>query len=376
MQRLIVAFVVIASWLGAREAAAYPQFTLSHEPTCTGCHLSPAGGNLLNENGLALAESMSQFGTAPEFFYGKVPTPGWLTLGGDLRGAGGYLQAPTKTLVAFPMQLELSAAAQLKKFSLHVTFGSRPAEVGNETATHVWSREHYVMWQQEEAGADGLFVRVGRFMPVFGLRLVEHPAYTRRFGGTPLYSDTYGVAVEYIEPKWEAHVTGFIDDPLVHTVDPKNGVAGYAELRIGDRGAVGAEGMYARSDDDQKIRAGLTGKLYVPAADLVVQGEVQFVNQLIDKSSTNQVGGAPLQIVSYLMGSFTLADHYLLDIGLGHYDSNFRFRGLDRDALDVNLHWFTTSHLELLLTNRVELLGFGQGGPTGAYSLFQIHYRL
>jgi hypothetical protein len=378
IRQLAVAIVVIATWIGigAGDARAYPQYTLSHEPTCTGCHLSPAGGNLLNENGLAMAEAMSQFGTAPEFFYGKVPTPGWLTLGGDLRGAGGYLQSPTKTLVAFPMQIEAYAAATAKNFSLHVTFGSRPTQVGNEGATHVWSREHYLMWQQHAGGSEGLYVRAGRFMPVFGLRLAEHPAYTRRYGGTPLYSETYGAAVEYIDPKWEAHLTGFIDDPVINTVDPKNGVAGYAEVRLGEHAAVGAEGMYAQSADDKKIRAGVTGKVYVPQAKLLLQSEVQFVNQLIDTSPTNKVGGAPLQIVGYLLGSFTLGDAYLLDVGLGHYDSNIRFRLLDRDCIDINLHWFTTSHLELLLTNRVELLGFTEGGPTGAYSLVQVHYRL
>ena len=42
---------------------------------------------MLNENGGVFAENFSQFGTAPEFMYGKVPLPSWLALGGDLRGA-------------------------------------------------------------------------------------------------------------------------------------------------------------------------------------------------------------------------------------------------------------------------------------------------
>ena len=53
-------------------------------------------------------------------------------------------------------------------------------------------------------------MRVGRFMPVFGLRFAEHVMYTRQYGGTPLYGETYGLAVEYITPKYEAHLTGFI----------------------------------------------------------------------------------------------------------------------------------------------------------------------
>ena len=33
-----------------------------------------------------MAENISQFGTAPEFFYNKIKLPSWLDLGGDLQG--------------------------------------------------------------------------------------------------------------------------------------------------------------------------------------------------------------------------------------------------------------------------------------------------
>ena len=91
--------------------------------------------------------------------------------------------------------------------------------------------------------SEGLYVRAGRFMPVIGLRLAEHPLYIRRFGGTQLYAETYGAAVEYVTPAWEAHVTGFIEDPFIDAVDHSNGAAAYAELRVGEHAAVGVEGM-------------------------------------------------------------------------------------------------------------------------------------
>jgi hypothetical protein len=52
--------------------------------------------------------------------------------------------------------------------------------------------------------------------------------------------------------------------------------------------------------------------------------------------------------------------------------------GLDRDALDVNLHWFMTSHVELVLQNRIEGIGIGAstGGATSGWSLLHAHYRL
>jgi len=360
----------------SRVAEAYPQFQLSRDQTCTGCHISPAGGNLLNENGHTVAESTSQLGTAPEFFYGKIPLPDWLVLGGDLRGAAGYIKTPEEALVGFPMQIELYINAKFGPISIHINGGPRPPTLGNENATRVWSREHYLMWQQKPDENEGLYVRAGRFMPVMGLRLAEHPLYTRRYGGTQLYADTYGLAVEYVAPKFEAHVTGFIKDPVIDPVENANGGAAYVETRLSETVAIGAEGMYKQTADDKQFHIGLVGKLYLPGPDLLFQTEIQFVNQLVDKTPTNPVGGAPKGFVGMLMVSRMLGDFLLLDVGLGHYDSNFRIANLDRDCVDLNLHYFMTSHLELVLNARYEMIGFGKGGEDGAYALAQLHYRL
>ncbi len=378
MLRLVVITVVTAAAVAiARPAAAYPQYQLSRDQTCSGCHLSPAGGGLLTENGYSVAETLSQFGTAPEFLNGVLPTPSWLALGGDLRGAGGYVKTPNDEPAVFPMQAELYAHATLGGFSLHVTGGARPAKwiTGNGTPgvfDRLWSREHYVMWQQDESAREGLFVRAGRFMPVFGLRLAEHPVYTRRYGGTPLYADTYGAAVEYVTSAWEAHVTGFVEDPLIDPVSHDSGAAAYGEVRLNAQLQVGGELMVTSATDHVRIRGGATAKLYLPSADALVQAEVQYARMQIDG------GRAPNQIVAYVMGSKFFGSAMLLDVGLGHYDENVAIRGLDRDAVDVNLHWFVTSHFELVLQNRIEGLGVGQsvGGPTGGWTLLHAHYRL
>jgi len=363
----IIAVIGVSLGIGGT-AHAYPQFQMSRDQTCWGCHVSPSGGGILNENGLNVAESISQFGTSPEFLNKLITTPDWLALGGDFRGAYGYLQTPEKSLDPIPMQAELYANARFKDFTLHVTAGARPPEYRNESATYFWSREHYLQWQT--AAADGeLFVRVGRFMPIFGLRFAEHPDYTRRYGGTALYTDTYGVAVEYVRDKYEVHVTGFIKDPIIDPVAHDNGGAAYAEYRVTDKLAIGAEGMFTKSDDDQKIRGGLTAKVLV-APTVLIQGEGQFVNQQIVG------GGAPNQLVAYILGSWFVTDPVMVDVGLGHFDENIRIKNLDRDCVDLNIHWFTTSHIELIVTNRLEVIGQTKGGPTGAYSLLQLHYRL
>jgi hypothetical protein len=371
MRAIVVAAVMV---LATGRANAYPQFQLSRDQTCSGCHLSPAGGGLLSENGLNTADAMSQFGTSPEFMYGKLPLPDWLTLGGDFRAASGYLQTPQRYLITIPMQADLYGHVTYDHFSVQVTLGYRPPEYGNENATRVWSREHYVMWQSEPGSAYGVFVRVGRLMPVFGLRFAEHDDYTRRYGGVPLYGETYGVSAAYITEKYEAHVTGFIKDPLIDPVRHDNGGAAYAEVRLDDHTAVGAEGMITKSDDDKQFRGGVTGKYYLKGPDLLIQGELQVNNQHIGPYGLTQ-------LISYLMVSWFPRNSVLLDAGWGHFDENLRIKGLDRDAFDLNAHWFTTSHFELLLNARLELIGQASSdpntsGPTGSYVLLMGHYRL
>ena len=254
-----------------------------------------------------------------------------------------------------------------------MNFGTRPATVGNEAATRVWSREHYFMWQQNPGETEGLYIRAGRFMPVIGLRLAEHTVYTRRYGGTALYSDTYGVAVEYVNEKYEAHATGFIKDPVIDSVEHYSGGALYAEYRPTDSFAIGVEGMAEVGIDDKRYRAGLTAKAYIPAGDLLLQAEAQFVNQLVDSPDGR---GAPKGIVSYLMLSRMLGEFILVDLGVGHYDPNLRIGENERTGVDLNLHYFTTSHLELVLNTRYESIGLGKGGDPGAYAILQLHYRL
>ena len=103
---LTVAVSCMVIILCAARADAYPQYQLSHDATCTGCHLSPAGGGLLNENGLTLAESESWKGTDPAFFYG-AKLPSWLQLGGDVRGAAGAVDNGAMGAAGYPMQAEV-----------------------------------------------------------------------------------------------------------------------------------------------------------------------------------------------------------------------------------------------------------------------------
>ena len=363
---LAVACVVLAV---PAVAAAYPQFQLAREQTCTGCHISPAGGGLLTENGLAVAENTSTFGGPPEAAHGALVGPSWLAVGADVRAAAGLLQNRKLGAAAFPMQAEAEAFVHHDGLSLYATLGVQDGDT-SQPINFLQLREHYAMWQSDPGTTHGLYVRAGRFMPVYGLRFAEHNDYTRQFGQTPLYGETYGVAIEYVDPKWEGHVTGFVHDPIQDPVEHGNGGAAYLEARPVQPFAIGVEGRYAKSSDDARTAGGVTAKYWAPAANVLFQLEGQAIHQ------TFAAGGHRDQLVSYLMASWFVADGFLLDFGLSQFDADTRIKDIDLEASDVNLHWFATSHWELLLTSRIQTIALGAGGATSGYSLAQIHYRL
>ena len=362
---LALAVGVLAAATGV--AHAYPQYQLSKEPTCATCHISPSGGGLLNDYGELTAEEESQWGGNPSFLHGAVELPDWLALGGDLRGAGGlHDNGNGAGPSAFPMQAELYAAASKGAVTLYATAGITL----REDSPWPLSREHWLMWKPDEGG-EGPYVRAGRIMPVFGLRQAEHPYYTRRYGPTPLFAEVYGVNGGWLSPKLEAHVTAFVHDPLVDGTQKGNGAAAYVEKRFG-AAQLGAEAMYATSDDDGRLHAGVTGKLWLEGAKLLLSGEGMVVHQ--DFTSA----GAPsrYQLVGQLIGTYFVRPGLFVDLGVGHFAEDTAIADTFRDAVDLNVHWFPLSHLELVLTSRFQRIGLGNGGDDSGFALLQVHYRI
>ena len=367
---LVAAATVILTAGTSGTAHAYPQYQLSREQTCGACHISPAGGSLLNDNGELTDEDEAQWGGDGSFLHGKVELPAWFRFGGDVRGAAGVTDpgggiAPA----AFPMQAEFHGAALAGPLTIYADLGFTIPKEGGSPATVLMSREHYVRWNQHPDNL-GLYARAGRFMPVYGLRWAEHTEYVRRFGGTPLFGEAYGASVGWVSAGAEAHVTGFVHDRLRDSIETGDGAALYAEKRFGNA-AIGAEARYATGNDDTRTQGGVTGKVWLDGPSVLLQAEVQAVHQAF-----TDLDASRNQIVGNVMASWFVRHGYLLDVVLGHYDQDVKVPELDRDALELNLHWFPKAHVELILMTRLQTIGLGNGGDTSGYALAQLHYRL
>src|SRR6185312_8673513 len=96
-------FTAVALVLATARGFAYPQFSLGRDQaTCTGCHISPAGGGLLNENGRSMIETFSTYGGNPDPAHGRLDGPDWLLVGADLRAGAGLIYDEKASPNAFP----------------------------------------------------------------------------------------------------------------------------------------------------------------------------------------------------------------------------------------------------------------------------------
>ena len=291
-----------------------------------------------------------------------------MTLGGDARLAAGARQGRAPGPAVFPMQLELAAAARSGPVSAHATVGAGLPGRNNPWAA-LLLREHYLMWKQGDTASTGLFVRAGRFLPVFGLRQAEHSFYVRSFV-TPLWSESYGAAVAYLKPQWELHLGAFVRDRWRYSAEPGDGASVYGETRLQDTVALGFGAMFVSSADERRLSGGLTAKWTLPVPDLLLAAEVDVVGQEVHS------GGGRTHLTALLLGSWIPRRGWMLDLGLNHHDANLAVAALARDAADLNLHWFFDPHIELVWMSRLQLLALGRGGPSSWFTLIQLHYRL
>jgi len=269
------ATVAILAWAGS--ARAYPQFQFSSGTTrCSQCHYSPSGGTLITSWGRDEAGDTISLAGDGAFLHGAWTPPSWLALGGDLRLAGivndvGGPESPETA--AFPMQFDLyGRVAFTESLSLNVTIGDRgvvrppdPSISGRsgDFVQRIMSREHYVMWRPS---ASGPYVRLGRFYAPYGLRLVEHITYVRRYTGYNLYEESYNSSGGYVVDDFEVHATAFTHAPnspdfFASSGAHESGFVAYGEKRFNGMASLAAQTRIAIATEEARYQGGGVGKL-------------------------------------------------------------------------------------------------------------------
>jgi hypothetical protein len=382
-RRLVTAAaLLLVVGAGVRPAAAYPHWQFSAGVSrCNACHLSPAGGGLLNGFGRdATGEELSTWEGEGAFLHGALPLPPWLALGGDLRGA--YAAQEVGDIhgsrhAFFPMQADLLARAVLGGgVSFYVSGGLRGQVRPNQdlvplqnyqpiSTSRLISREHWLMWQPASLGP---YARAGRFYAPFGLRLAEHLTYVRRDLGFDQLRESYNLSGGWVQSAWELHATLFAPDVLRRIGGEEYGASIYYERRSPDqKGSLAAQARYARGPGIDRLMGGVVGRYFVELAQTLFFVEADLVHLMPDGVEGGQ------QLVGASGASFLPARGLVLT---GLYERNqqdLRVRQAAWNAWSVFISWFPAPHTELQLVGRLQL---PEGGSLARTLLLQVHYFL
>lgn len=367
---LVIALVLAAL---AGDAHAYPQFVLSNgDDRCGQCHLSWSGGGLISDYGRDEAGSTISRGGDGRFLHGLATPPDWLAVGGDFRFALGRQQlAGDGNTLAFPMQMDLSTRITKGAFSFALTAGVRGArgvegEPRPELARYLISREHYLAYAGDKYSA-----RIGRFFPIFGLRLVDHTAYVRRYMGFGLFEEPLAAEVTRDFERGSLHVTAFV--PQLETIwaAGQQGIGGAAryEHRF-DATIVGVQGRASLASEEARYTAGATVVHWLPGAKLLALAELNVQQQVFGRGLPGRT-----QVSGYLGVARWLTKGVLFGGGAHLWDPDLGLSRDSREAAELTLQYFPRAHFEVHALLRGSLQALDADEP-GLLGLLQLHYYL
>jgi hypothetical protein len=192
-------------------AGAEPRFLSKQYNRCSSCHYSESGGGLLTPYGRALsgqelATTRRMNGEpAPEgqvsgeeaFLFGALGDRlGPVQLGISLRPShlhfesGGFSES--RNLL---MNADVEGAYRGHGWTAYGEAGRMPA-IGSENA-RLYSREHWISYESKRS----LGIKVGRYMPAYGIHFADHTSFNRSDLGFDKYDQVYGIEVSRASDK-------------------------------------------------------------------------------------------------------------------------------------------------------------------------------
>lgn len=266
--------LVLLSILGCDRASAYPEFIGYKYGSCLTCHYNGLGNGPLNDYGRALwaseiagrlfsgGRSAEQLGEASGVL-GSKPMPWWIRPGAKARylylkqNPGGQSQSRSILMqaeanVALFFNQEQSLAFVASYGYVPVPYRLQGRATGADARTWI-SREHYLRWQSSE----NWWWYFGKMDKVYGIRLVNHTAYSRTRTGLAMNDQAHGVVAHYIQPTWEVAVNAFAGD-MFQTSDLRQvGSSIMAEYEYQEASRIGFSLLYSSNKYVGNRRAGV-----------------------------------------------------------------------------------------------------------------------
>ena len=259
-------------------AAAYPEFIGYKYASCVTCHYNGHGNGPLNEYGRALfaaeiAGRALAFGRTDEElgeasgFLGSVRLPHWFQPGIKARQL--LLRRNPPTSLEQPrnitMQADFTMASFIdadSKYGLVGSIGYVPVPqrlqlASNGRKVDEWiSREHYLRLRFGESW----WIYAGMLDKVYGIRTVDHTAFSRQKIGLAQNDQAHSLILHYIQPKYEFTIDVFSGN-LYQDVDLRQqGAAVHFEYEVGEAWRLGTSVLYSSNKFVKNTRAGVQSR--------------------------------------------------------------------------------------------------------------------
>ncbi len=270
---LSVCFVGQRSW-------SYATFIGFGYTNCMTCHYNPHGNGQLNDYGRALFAS--EIAAKPFWnknakdedlakqssFLLQEPTPRKfhpsfkyreLYMAPSLGGNNSYKR--------YVMQADLGFAFHFDENDKYIFVGSAGytrLPVNSDIKEGDWnynliSREHYLRIQLN----DTQFLSVGLIDVAYGLRIVDHTAFSRKGIGLDQDSQTHGVLWNYFPDKWIIGVHAFAGNQFRDEISRLQGASATAEYEIKEKLTVGVSTLVGQTQVQKRTLLGVHSRVGV-----------------------------------------------------------------------------------------------------------------
>lgn len=348
--RLPVAFL-LALLFGVHVVAALPRFAARTGAKCQSCHINPSGGGMRQAFGV-------QYGRE------ELPVPTWageynldefttklsemVSIGADVRTLYYYQQIPDTGAVAtasnqnafWQMQGDIYVNFRLaRKVSLYV-------DKGLYSGFEIFG----FLGVLPENG----FIKVGKFVPNYGLKLDDHRAYVRQYTGfSPEFGRPELTGGEVAISPGPVTVTGGFYNSMNGGNAPPTGsqkaVLGRAEglFKVGEEAAVGVGGNVFTAKNSSDVRTTLLGGFGLFSyQDFTLTGEADLIKTQASDETTNG-------LVTFLEVGYVVTPGVDLKVGYDFYDSDTELKSGSVSRYSFGLEFFPIAGVEVRPVYRI-----------------------
>ena len=347
-----------------QSANAYPSFISYGYAACITCHFNGQGNGPLNDYGRALftteIASRSVFSNKSSEekiaeksgFLGAKQLPWWIRPGMKYRGLyfinnPGSQAAVSKYLT---MQADLNLALQFDQAAKWMFVGSigysptPSAKQGNkDTDDKNWiSREHYFRWQTTKK----LYTYIGLMDKVFGIRTIDHTAFSRSVTGLAQNDQSHGVMMQYYgESAYEVTAHVFVGNMLQEAADIRQkGFSFMYEKDIAEKNRAGFGYLQSNNEFVERSRLEVHSKLGLAKGNSLLT-ELGFVKDSPKITPSQKVGG-------YLMleGIYAITRGYNVISQVEYYNASLTAESPDTTRWTFGLLMFPMPRMEFRTT--------------------------